>query len=132
MRFLEGQTEAGDIALVEHLNRHHSLVQLMLDEGFAEDRTIGLARHLDTSKSIRNPAQLCENVTHRVCAGRACTYQRRVNIKQHKFHGSPYLSACSGPLMCPTSLSDAQDQRESQNRTQEKGAGKSVGRLDDR
>jgi hypothetical protein len=67
----------------------------MMDEGFAEDRYIGFARHLNASKPIRNPAQLCENITHRVCAGRACTYQRRVNIKQHKFHGSPYPSACA-------------------------------------
>src|SRR5215831_6481180 len=105
MRLLEGQTEAGDIALVEHINRHYRLVQLMMDEGFAEDRYIGLTRHLDTSKPIRNPTQLCENVTHRVCAGCACTYQRRVNIKQHKFHGSPCPSACAVPVCAqPPSL----------------------------
>src|SRR5262245_33660984 len=109
MRFLQGEAEAGDVALVEHIDRHRGLVQSMMDQGFAEDRYIGLARHLDTSKPIRNPTQFCENVTHRVCAGRACTYQRRVNIKQHKFHGSSCPSACAGPGVCPAPLSDAQD-----------------------
>src|SRR5438874_8722069 len=114
MRFLEGQTEAGDIALVEHIDRHHCLVQLMLDEGFAEDRYIGLPRHLDTSKSIRNPTQFYENITHRVCAGCACTYQRRVNIKQPKFHGSPCPSARAGSCVCSAPLPAAQDRSQTQ------------------
>src|SRR5262245_28437002 len=74
MCFLEGQTEAGDLALVKHIDRQCSLVQLMLDEGFAEDRRVGLTRHLNTSKAIRNPTQFRENVAHRICAGRSCTY----------------------------------------------------------
>src|SRR4029453_17036533 len=84
MRFLQGQTEARDIALVEDIARYCSLIQLMLDEGFAQNGHIGLARHLNASKSIRNPAQLRENVTHRICAGRACTYLRGVTINHKK------------------------------------------------
>src|SRR5512134_473114 len=53
MRFLDGQAEAGDIALVEHIDRHHGLIELMLDERFAENRYIGFARHLNASKAIR-------------------------------------------------------------------------------
>jgi hypothetical protein len=37
MRFLQSQAEAGDIVLVEDIARHCSLVQLMLDEGFAQN-----------------------------------------------------------------------------------------------
>src|SRR5438093_11776714 len=54
MRFLQGQAEAGDITLVKDIDRHHSLVQLMLDERFAKNCHVGLARHLNTGKPIRN------------------------------------------------------------------------------
>jgi hypothetical protein len=74
MRFLQSQAEARDIVLVEDIARHCSLVEMMLDERFAKNGHVGLARHLNASKPIRNSAQLRENVTHRVCAGRACTY----------------------------------------------------------
>src|SRR5207244_1958322 len=47
MWLLQGQTQVGNIALVEHLDRHHGLVHLMLPECFAQDSGVGLARHLD-------------------------------------------------------------------------------------
>ena len=35
MRFLQGQAETGDIALVKHIDRHCGLVELMMRERFA-------------------------------------------------------------------------------------------------
>jgi hypothetical protein len=35
MGFLQSQAEAGNVALVERLDRHCGLILLMLDEGFA-------------------------------------------------------------------------------------------------
>src|SRR5262245_13864447 len=91
MWFLQGQTQVGNIALGEYLDRHSGLVHPMIRQRVAQDSGVSLARHLDASEPVGNTAQVGERVPHGVCAGSASTEECRVNVEQYKFHGAPYL-----------------------------------------